>query len=329
MNIDFHSHVIPTAFVAAIENDPARLKARIIGTGSDRKVVHDQGYAYPLFAEFTQPEAKLAAMDRKGIDISVLSPAPPTFTYWADRDLAVKVTSLVNDGVADFVAIRKDRFRGMGILPMQHPDDAIAELERIVEVHGFRSVEIGTGIEGVKLSDQRFRPVLKRASELGIFILAHPYYIGNKSGLEDYYLTNLIGNPLETTLMVADLMYSGTLDELPDLKIGLAHGGGFAPYQIGRLAHGHKVRSETRAKSQTSPLDLLRRFYFDSVVFEPKALTFLADLVGAEHVFLGTDAPFDMGDEDPVKTIADAPGLTDEQRAQIAGRTALSLLGEA
>jgi aminocarboxymuconate-semialdehyde decarboxylase len=216
----------------------------------------------------------------------------------------------------------------MGILPMQHPDAAVAELERIVETHGFRAVEIGTGIEGEKLSEARFFPVLQRAAELGVFILAHPYYIGNKQGLEDYYLTNLVGNPLETTLMVADLMFSGTLERLPDLKIGLAHGGGFAPYQIGRLVHGHKVRSETRANTATSPLDLLRRFYFDSVVFEPRALTYLAGLVGAERVFLGTDAPFDMGDEDPLRTIEEAPGLTGEQRRQIAGRTALALLGE-
>src|SRR6202040_3978302 len=122
--------------------------------------------------------------------------------------------------------------------------------------YGFRAVQIGTGIEGAKLSEPRFRPILKRAQELGVFVLTHPYYIGNKAGLEDYYLTNLVGNPLETTLMAADLMFSGVLDELPDLKLGLAHGGGFLPYQIGRLVHGHKVRTETCANSKTSPLEL-------------------------------------------------------------------------
>jgi len=328
MNIDFHSHVIPQSFVAAIENMPARIAARIEGQGSARRVVHDKGYVYPLFEEFVDIEAKLAAMDRKGLDVSVLSPAPPTFSYWADRDLAVEINRLVNDGVAEMVAARPDRFRGMGIIPMQHPDAAIEELERIVTTHGFRAIEIGTGIEGAKLSEPRFRPILRRAQELGVFVFAHPYYVGNKSGLEDYYLTNLVGNPLETALMVADLMFSGTMDDLPDLKIGLAHGGGFVPYQIGRLVHGHKVRGETRAKSASSPLDLLRRFYFDSVVFEPQALSFLVDLVGAERVFLGTDAPFDMGDETPLKTIADAPGLSTAQQAQVSGQTALSLLRE-
>ncbi|MGB3487052.1 MAG: amidohydrolase family protein [Xanthobacteraceae bacterium] len=328
MNIDFHSHVIPQAFVAAIEAAPARIAARIEGQGATRRVVHDQGYVYPLFPEFIDVGAKLAAMDRKGIDVSVLSPAPPTFTYWAERDVAVDVNRLVNDGIAEMVAVAPDRLRGMGIVPMQHPDAAVEELERIVKVHGFRAVEIGTGIEGAKLSEPRFRSVLRRAQELGVFVFAHPYYVGNKSGLENYYLTNLVGNPLETALMVVDLMFSGTLDELPDLKIGLAHGGGFVPYQIGRLVHGHTVRSETQAKSASSPLALLRRFYFDSVVFEPQALGFLVDLVGAEHVFLGTDAPFDMGDETPLQTLADTPGLTEVQRVQVASGTARALLQE-
>ena len=328
MNIDFHSHVIPQGFVNAVEQQSSRLMARIEGEGASRKVVHEQGYVYPLFSEFTDVSAKISAMDRKGLDISVLSPAPPTFTYWADEALAIEVTSLVNDGVAEMVAERPDRLRGMGILPMQHPDAAVAELERIVSKHGFRAVEIGTRIEDTKLSDPRFRPVFRKAQELGVFVLTHPYYIGNKSGLEDYYLTNLLGNPMETALMVADLMFSGTLDDLPDLKLGLAHGGGFVPYQIGRLVQGHAVRSETRAISETSPLELLKRFYFDTVLFEARSISFLVDLVGADKVFLGTDAPFDMGDEEPLKTIQEAANLTDLQRVKICSGTARLLLGE-
>jgi aminocarboxymuconate-semialdehyde decarboxylase len=267
--------------------------------GSTRKIIHDQGYVYPLFEEFREAEAKLSAMDRKGIDISVISPAPPMFYYWADADLALDVAGLVNDGVADMVGARPDRLRGMATVPMQHPDAAVAELERVVRAYGFKAVEIGTSIEGAQLAEERFRPLLRRASELNVFVFAHPYYVGAKSGLESYYLTNLIGNPLDTTVMLANLMFSGRLDELPDLKIVLAHGGGFIPYQIGRLVHGHAVRSETNGISKSSPKDLLKRIYFDSLVFEPQALRYLIDLVGADHVCIGTDAPFDMADENP------------------------------
>lgn len=132
MRIDMHSHVIPVRMVDAITGDPQTFAAHIEGTGANRRIVHDQGYVYPLFAEFSDPQAKLEAMDRKGIDVSVISPAPPMFYYWADADLALKVAGLVNDGVMDMVANNPARLRGMASVPMQHPDAAIAELERVV-----------------------------------------------------------------------------------------------------------------------------------------------------------------------------------------------------
>jgi aminocarboxymuconate-semialdehyde decarboxylase len=328
MRIDLHSHVIPTRVVEAITNDPRTFAARTEGEGAARRIVHDQGYAYPLFAEFSDPQAKLEAMDRKGIDVSVISPAPPMFYYWADADLALKVAGLVNDGVADMAASQPARLRGMATIPMQHPDAAVAELERVVREYGFKAVEIGTSIEGAQLAEQRFRPVLRRAAELGVFVFAHPYYVGSKAGLEGYYLTNLLGNPMDTATCVANLMFSGALDELPQLKILLAHGGGFTPYQIGRLVHGHKVRRETHAHTASDPKALLRRFYFDSLVFEPQALRYLIDLVGADHIAIGTDAPFDMADEQPVATLAAVPHITHEENHEICCGTALRLLGE-
>ncbi|HEY0835276.1 MAG TPA: amidohydrolase family protein, partial [Azospirillum sp.] len=162
MRIDLHSHVIPRRVIDAIAADPATFAARAEGSGAARRMVHDQGYAYPLFDEFSNPAAKLEAMDRKGIDVSVISPAPPMFYYWADADLALKVAGLVNDGAADMVAHDPARLRGMATVPMQHPDAAVAELERVVREYGFKAVEIGTSIEGAQLAHERFRPVLRR-----------------------------------------------------------------------------------------------------------------------------------------------------------------------
>ena len=328
MNIDIHSHVVPARIIEGIARSPGEFAARIEGEAHARKVIHEQGYAYPLFAEFHDPQAKLASMDRKGIDISVISPAPPMFYYWAGVDLAVKAAQLVNDGIADMVAAKPSRLRGMATIPLQHPDAAIAEMERVVREYGFKAIEIGTSIEGVQLAEARFRPILRRAQELRLFVFAHPYYVGAKSGLECYYLTNLIGNPLDTTVMLANLMFSGALDDLDELRICLAHGGGFAPYQIGRLVQGHRVRPEAHRHSTVSPKDLLRRLYFDSLVFDPQALRYLIDLVGAGHVCMGTDSPFDMGDERPGETISSVPRLTDDERNQICSGTALRLLGE-
>jgi aminocarboxymuconate-semialdehyde decarboxylase len=328
VRIDLHSHVIPNRVIAAIAASPERFKARIDGSDPSRRVVHDQGYLYPLFPEFYDPEAKLDSMSRKGIDVSVISPAPPMFYYWADAELALSVARLVNDGVADMMAAKPSQLRGMASVPMQHPDAAVAELERVVREYGFKAIEIGTSVEGAQLAETRFRPLLRRAAELGVFVFAHPYYVGIKGGLEDFYLTNLIGNPLDTTVMVANMMFSGVLDELPGLRFLLAHGGGFTPYQIGRLAWGHSVRHETSRVTKSSPRTLLRRFYFDSLVFEPRALRYLVDLVGADRVVIGTDSPFDMGDDDPAATI-EAANLNPSERHDVCCGTALRLLGDA
>lgn len=326
--IDIHSHVIPGRILDQIERFPREFAARLAGEPQARKVIHEQGYVYPLFDEFHDPQAKLDSMDRKGIDISVISPAPPMFYYWADIELAVKAARLVNDGIADMVAAKPGRLRGMATIPLQHPDAAIEEMERVVREYEFKGIEIGTSVEGVQLAEQKFRPILRRARELNVFVFAHPYYVGSKRGLEDYYLTNLIGNPQDTTVMLANLMFSGALDELEDLRICLAHGGGFTPYQIGRLVHGHAVRPEARRFSATSPKKLLRRLYFDSLVFDPQALRYLIDLVGADHVCIGTDSPFDMADEHPVKTIASVARLTQVEHDDLCCGTALTLLRE-
>ena len=153
------------------------------------------------------------------------------------------------------------RLRGMAHLPMQDPDAAIIELERVVKEHGFKAVELATSIEGVALADPKFRQVLKTIEQLGCFVFAHPYRCLAEGGMEDYYLRNFIGFPLDTTMMVAHLMFSGAMDELPDLKIMLAHGGGFMPYQIGRFRHGHQVRNEPKVNHCTPPRELFKRFF--------------------------------------------------------------------
>ena len=269
-------------------------------------------------------------MDRKGIDISVISVTPVVFFYWLDADAGLAAARLMNDGVARMVARRPDRLRGMATLPMQDPDAAVSELERVVSEHGFRSVELGCRVRGELLSEPRYRGVLRRAQELGVFVFAHPYVAGVlPSDLGCYYLGNLSGLPFDTALMGAHLMFCGALDELPALRIVLAHGGGHLPYQIGRLARGYKVRKEARAHTSISPVEHLRRFYFDALTHDADALRFLMEKAGPDRVMIGTDAPFDMAEEDPLAMIEALPGLSDGQRDQVLGGNALTLLGEA
>ena len=327
--VDVHSHVLPREMMEAIRSRPRDYQMRVEGSGEKEIFIRDDRHSTPVYAEFHDADAKVAGMDRKGIDISVISVTPVVFFYWLDADAGLAAAHLLNDGIARMVAARPERLRGMATLPMQDPDAAIIELERVVREHGVRSVELGCRVRGELLAEPRFRPVLRRAQELGVFIFTHPYVAGSlPPDLGCYYLGNLAGLPLDTALMAAHLMFSGVLDELPDLDIILAHGGGYLPYQIGRLEHGYRVRKEARANASSSPLKLLRRFHFDALTHDADALRFLVAKVGAERVMIGTDAPFDMAEEDPLAKINAIPGLTDGERERITGSNALELLGE-
>jgi aminocarboxymuconate-semialdehyde decarboxylase len=327
--IDLHSHVIPETIVQAMRDQPDVYNTRIEGEGHKRVFVRGKT-RFDLIPEFYDADAKLESMDRKGLTISVISPGPQSFFYnLKDADLALKTAKLVNQGVAEMVSKKPDRLRGMATLPMQHPDAAIAELERVVKEYGFKAVEMGCAIGEEELADPKFRPVLRRIQELKVVIFAHPNTQGSGGRLECYYLTNLIGNPLETTIMMGKLMFSGALDELKDMKMLLAHGGGFLPYQIGRFEHGHKVRPDTAAVTQSKPLEMFKQFYFDALTHSPQAVRHLIDTVGSERVVLGTDSPFDMGEEQPVERLEATPRLTEKEREDVSFRTALNLFGGA
>lgn len=327
--VDVHSHVLPREMVDAIRARPRDYQMRVERRDGAETFVRDDRHSSPVYAEFHDADAKVEGMDRKGIDISVISVTPVVFFYWLPAEAGLAAARILNDGIAKMAARRPDRLRGMATLPMQDADAAVAELERVVKDHGFRSVELGCRIRGELLSEPKFRPVLRRAQELKVFVFTHPYVAGELApDLGCYYLGNLVGLPLDTALMAAHLMLGGALDELPGLNVVLAHGGGYLPYQIGRLAHGYKVRKEARADAGQSPAALLRRFYFDALTHDAAALNFLVEKAGADRVTIGTDAPFDMAEEDPVAMIEALPGLDREQRDRILGGNALALLGE-
>ncbi len=185
--------------------------------------------------------------------------------------------------------------------------------------------EIGPHAEGTPLDDPALRPVLATAADLRVPLIVHPYYVAPRPGLEDFYLTNLIGNPLATTVCAARLIFSGVLDELTALRVVLVHGGGYLPYQIGRLDHGHRVRPEDRGSAHP-PSAYLDRFWFDTVTHAPAPLRFLTGLVGVDHVVYGTDFPFDMA-AGPLAEQLDGTGLAPADAELIAGRNAAALFG--
>jgi aminocarboxymuconate-semialdehyde decarboxylase len=333
--IDLHTHVVPANILAAIMREPDRFGVKG-SAGNGVKVVERNGKLCwennARLIEIERPlydvEAKIAEMDRMRIDISGVSVAPPTYFYELSADAGLFASKLSNDGIAEMVSKYPARLRGMATLPMQDPDAAITELERVVKDHGFKAVEMGSSIEGEQLAHPKYRPVLRTIEQLGCFIFIHPNKCTARGGMEGYELFNTIGFPLDEVIMAAHLMFSGALDELKSLRILIAHGGGYLPYQIGRFACAHRHRPAAQLHTKTSPRDLLRRFYFDALTHDAKALRYLIEQVGADRIVIGSDNPFDMGYADPLGELDTVPNLTAQEKAQIRTNTALGLLGE-
>ena len=201
----------------------------------------------------------------------------------------------MNDCLAEFASASGGRIVGLASVPLQDPESAARELRRAIEELGFRGAQIGTSVEGVPLDDARYAVFFKEASELHVPLMIHPYAVGKRERMEDFQLNNLVGNPMDTCLSAARLILSGFLDRYPELKIILPHGGGYLPYQIGRLDRGYFARPGKNL-CEHAPSEYLKRFYFDTILFDPKPLKFLFDLVGAERLMVGTDLPFDVAD---------------------------------
>jgi aminocarboxymuconate-semialdehyde decarboxylase len=333
--IDLHTHVIPPNVIDALLQSPARFGVKGATEHGIRVVERDGGLHFErsnrlieINRELYDVEAKLAAMDRMRIDISAISVAPPIYFYELDADAGLAASRLSNDGIAQMVSSDPARLRGMATLPMQDPEAAITELERVVRDYGFKGIEIGTNIRDEQLSDKKYRALLKTIEQLGCFVFAHPVTCVAKGGMAGYELFNTIGNPLDETIMFAHLAFTGALDDLKTLRFLIPHGGGYIPYQIGRFDRAHKYRAAAHADTSTSPGECFRRFYFDALTHDPLSARLLIDRAGADHVVIGTDNPFDMGYFDPLAELDAIPHLSAAERAQICEDTARALLGE-
>ena len=326
MNFDMHSHFIAQEFIEAISKPGSAWQAKLVEKGEESWMVHDQGYTYPLSPGFYDTAARLADMARMKLDMAAVSGSPTLFYYWAAPKLALDVARMTNDAIYRLTKERPDKFVGMGALPMQNLDLAITELRRSVRDLGFKAILIGSNVEGHQFDDPQFLRFFKECEALDVFIFFHPYYVGTKGMFDKYYLTNLYGNPLDTAMVVASLIFGGVLDKCPNLKVGFTHGGGFFPYQVGRLKHGYEVRDEPKVNGAKSPERYLHQLYFDSIVFMDKQLRFLVDWAGAGHVMLGTDYAFDMGEFAPVDFVSGA-GLAAGQLQAVLSGSACKIFG--
>jgi aminocarboxymuconate-semialdehyde decarboxylase len=282
----------------------------------------------------TQVSVRLQAMDEQGIDVEALSINPNW--YKTDRDLARQIITIQNEKLAAACAANPERFVAFATVALQYPDLAAEQLEEGVKKYGLRGAGIGGNVNGEEISDPKFHPFWAKAEQLGVVVFIHPQGDGAPAQLQQRfkgngYLGNVIGNPLETTIALSHLIFEGTLDRFPSLKIIAAHAGGFLPSYSGRSDHGCPTRPDLcpggpHGPIKKKPSEYLKQMYYDTMLFNPEGVRHLVAEVGAGQALVGTDFPYPWT-KTAVDLILQTPGLSDADRTAILGGTAAKLLG--
>src|ERR1700758_4578921 len=326
--IDTHTHVLADDTITVLQKEIPKLGLKLTPFDADNSVVEVAGVPYRPFPRGGHDvERRLADMDATEVDMHVLSGAPQTWLYGQDAAIGVAAAAIQNEGIARLVKQMPDRFVGIATLPMQAPEQAAAELRRAMISLGLRGAMIGSNVGGKNLDDPSFAPLWAAAEELDAFMMIHPGNVAGADRLRSYYLGNLIGNPLDTTIAGACLIFGGVLERHPKLNFIMSHGGGFIPYQGGRWVHGWEVRPEPKVHVKHSPAPFLDRFLYDTILHAKAPLEFLISSVGANRVFLGSDYPYDMGTGECVRQVR-AANISAADRDIILGDHAAKILSK-
>jgi aminocarboxymuconate-semialdehyde decarboxylase len=325
--IDVHAHFFPESFIRVVEE-----AGQAFGASVDRShptgpvLVVGASRTAPLDARYWDLDLRLRAMNRQGVATQALSLTAP-MVYWADCAVGARLAATWNDAASAAHVAHPDRFVGCAMLPLQDAPRALAELERAARLPGIRGVYVGTNVGGRELSDPAFFPIFERAAALRLPVLLHPLRVIGADRLAPYYLNNFLGNPFDTAIAAAHLVFGGVLDRIPKLTVCLPHAGGALPYLHGRLRHGQGVRPETKGVAKRSFSTYLRRFTYDIISHDAAALRYLVDVVGADRVMLGTDFCFDMGVERPLSVIqAKGVGLGKKDQERVIRTNAARML---
>jgi aminocarboxymuconate-semialdehyde decarboxylase len=321
--IDTHTHILDDDTIKLLQKEIPRLGLKLTPFDADNAVIEVAGVPYRPFPRGGHDvERRLADMDATEVDMHVLSAAPQTWLYGQDAAVGAAAAAIQNEGIARLVKQKPDRFVGIATLPMQAPEKAAAELRRAMTALGLRGAMIGSNVGGKNLDDPSFEPLWATAAELDAFFMIHPGNVAGVDRLRAYYLNNLIGNPVDTTIAAACLIFGGVLERHPNFKPVMAHGGGFTPYQGGRWVHGWRVRPEPKLHLKHSPEQYLDRFRYDTICHSKTSLEFLIGSCGADRVFLGSDYPYDMGMMDCVRHVRSLDIIPDDRDTILGGHAA-------
>src|SRR5215475_6531032 len=325
--IDIHTHVLTEETMGLLQKESSKIAPKLTAIDAHFAVLDVAGVPYRPFPRGGfDIDRRFADMAAAEVEVQVLSATPQTYYYDQQPSLGTACAALQNDQIAKLVRGHPNRFLGIATLPMQAPQRAAEELRRAMRTLGLRGAMIGSNVQGRNLDDPALEPLWAEAAALGAFIIVHPMNVAGSDRLRSYYLNNLIGNPLDTTIAAACLVFGGVLERHPKLKVLLVHGGGFVPFQAGRWAHGWKVRPEPQVNIKRSPEPWIDRFYYDTILHAHPQLEFLVGSAGAGRVMLGSDYPYDMGTGECVRQVK-ALSLPEAEKAAELNGNALALLG--
>jgi aminocarboxymuconate-semialdehyde decarboxylase len=329
--IDMHTHVLEEETMRLLQREAPSIAPRLSAVDAEGGVLEVAGIVQKPFPRAAWDlERRFSDMAAYGVDMQLVCNIPHTFLYEQEPALALACAQLQNEQIAGLNARHPDRFLGLASVPLQSPVQAAGEMARAMRTLGLRGLHIGSNVAGRNLDDPALEPVWAVANEMSAFVLVHPHKITAGDRLKSYYLKNLIGNPLETTIAAACLVFGGVVERFPHIRFCLSHGGGFTPYQAGRFRHGWAVREEAKAHLQGDPDASLSRLLYDSILHSVEGLDALVGLVGPDRVLLGSDYPFDMGSLDCVRQVRalDRPGV-ERDRILRGGLDLLAPLGGA
>jgi aminocarboxymuconate-semialdehyde decarboxylase len=325
LTIDIHAHILVPEISDLVASEFDTSKDPFLRYGGSSTANNDEIFA-KLLPRLVDPVQRLQTMDRQGVTYQAVSIAPPQYHYWAEPDLGTEVAKVGNEAIATLVDTLPERVVGLGTLPMQSPERAVAELERITATFGFPGVSINPSAEGVDYDDARYEQFWAKAEELDVLVVLHPNGFSNGERLTRHYLVNVVGNPLETTVALSNIVLGGVIERHPRLKLLAVHGGGYLPFYMDRMDHAYRNRPDVGANIKRAPSTYLKQLYFDSVIFGD-GLDYLVDRVGADHILMGTDYPYDMGEVDPVGRVDRVGNASPEEKKLIKGDNAARLLG--
>jgi aminocarboxymuconate-semialdehyde decarboxylase len=316
--VDVHAHYVGADTLARIREDGARHGVRLVTQGPATRVeVAGRPSGLPLLPALSDVPARLAWMDAAGIDVQLTAPWMDLAGYELDGPSGLWLARVQNDSAAELARAHPGRFRAVAAVPLQDPAAAAGELRRAVTELGHAAVQIGARVGELGLDDAGLEVFWAAAEELDVPVIVHPAELDVPERSRRLFLHILVGNPSETTFAAAALLLGGVLERHPGLRVLLVHGGGFVPYQLGRLQRGFTAAPPAlRARGSLSPRELTDRLFYDSVLHDPDELRHLVDFAGLEHTLLGSDYPFPMRLDDPVAALG-AAGLDATARATV------------